>query len=375
MTDLEITTPGLVLRPWRLDDIDAVYQACQDPDIQHWTRVPKPYEREHARQYVTEIAPTAWADGTGAFFAVTDATTGELLGSCGFVSMDPARGSAEVGYWTAPWARGRGVAVGATRAICRWGFEELDVRRVIWQASVGNHASRLVALRAGFRIEGELRLADGNPLGGHAGWVGSLLPGDPLEVEVDALTARRAKVFGSAQPVLAAKDATLRRPEERDIDAIAAACADPDAVRWTSVPTPYGRADAEEFALRIAPLTWARGAGAVFGIADPAGVWVGNIDLRILPEDPLIGEVGFLVAPEARGSGYATAALRALCEWAFAELGLARVRWRAHVGNVASRRVAEKAGFTMEGTLRGDLAQRGERRDAWVAGLVPGDLL
>ncbi|MEH1128513.1 GNAT family N-acetyltransferase [Micromonospora sp. CPCC 206061] len=375
MTQDQITAPGLVLRQWRADDADAVYQACQDPDIQLWTRVPVPYGRENARHFVTELAPSAWADGTGTHFAVTDANSGELLGSCGLVSIDRVLRSAEVGYWTAPWARGRGVAVGATRTVCRWAFEALEMRRVVWQAAVGNHASRLVALRAGFRLEGELRLADGNPLGGHAGWVGSLLPGDPVEVQVDELTARRAKVFGRAQPILHAKEATLRRPDERDIDAMVAACSDLDAVRYTTVPTPYRRKDAEEFAFRIAPFGWARGAGAVFAITDPADTWVGNIDLRISADDPLIGEVGFLVAPEARGRGYATAALRAVCEWAFAEVGLARVKWRAHVGNVASRRVAEKAGFTMEGMLRGDLAHRGERRDAWIASLLPGDSL
>jgi RimJ/RimL family protein N-acetyltransferase len=375
VTQEEITAPGLVLRQWRADDADAVYQACQDPAIQLWTRVPSPYEREHAQHFVTELAPKAWADGTGTHFAVTDARTGELLGSCGLVSIDRVLRSAEVGYWTAPWARGRGVAVGATRAVCRWAFEALEMRRVVWQAAVGNHASRLVALRAGFRLEGELRLADGNPLGGHAGWVGSLLPGDPVEVRVDELTARRAKVFGGAQPTLYEKEATLRRPDGRDLHAMVAACSDPDSVRYTTVPVPYARKDAEEFAFRIAPVSWARGAGAVFAITDPSDAWVGNIDLRISADDPLVGEVGFLVAPEARGQGYATAALRAVCGWAFADVGLARVKWRAQVGNVASRRVAEKAGFTMEGLLRGDIAHRGERRDAWIASLLPGDSL
>ena len=50
----------------------------------------------------------AWADGTGAPFAVCDPATGELLGSCGLVSIDQD-GTGEIGYWTAPWARGRGV--------------------------------------------------------------------------------------------------------------------------------------------------------------------------------------------------------------------------------------------------------------------------
>jgi RimJ/RimL family protein N-acetyltransferase len=384
---VEITAAGLLLRQWRPDDADAVHRACQDPDIQLWTRVPSPYLPEHARHFVAQLAPAAWAEGTGAHFAVTDAHTGELLGSCGLVSIDRVLRSAEVGYWTAPWARGRSVATRATRAVSRWAFEALDMRRVVWQAAVGNHASRLVALRAGFRIEGRLRLAEGHPLGGHDGWVGSLLPSDlpsdgdapddPTEPLIDEGEKRRAAVFGGSQPILTAKasdgEIRLRRPAERDLDAMVTACRDPESVRWTTVPDPYEREHAEDFALRIAPQAWARGEGVVYGIADPADAWAGTIDLRIGPTDPLAADVGFLVAPWARGRGYAPAALRALCEWSFASLGLARVGWKAHVGNTASRRVAEKAGFTIEGTLRDDLAHRGERRDAWVGSLLPED--
>ncbi|MEJ3741864.1 GNAT family N-acetyltransferase [Actinomycetes bacterium KLBMP 9797] len=366
----------LILRQWRPDDADAVYRACQDPDIQAWTRVPSPYLPEHARDFVTRSAPAAWSSGTGAPFAVTDAATGEVVGSCGLVSIDPVLQSGEIGFWTAPWARGRGVAVTATRAVCRWAFAERGLRRVVWVAALGNHASRLVALRAGFRLGGELRLVEETPIAGNLGWMGELLPGDATEVLVDGLTLQRAKVFGGPQPVLTTKapeEVTLRRPDERDLDAMVAACRDPEAVRWTTVPDPYQRSDAADFALRIAPVTWARGFGVIYAIADPTDAYAGTIDLRISPTDPLTGEVGFLVAPEARGRGYATAALTALCDWSFAALGMERIQWHAEVGNVASRRVAEKTGFTIEGTVRGALAHRGERRDAWVGGLLPED--
>jgi RimJ/RimL family protein N-acetyltransferase len=267
----ELMADGLVLRGWRPDDIPDVHRACQDPDIQRWTSVPSPYRPEHAAGFVTGIAPKAWEDATGAPFAVSERATGELLGSCGLVSIDRSGRWAEIGYWTAPWARGRGVAVRATRAVARWAFEMLGVRRIVWQAEVGNHASRLVALRAGCAVDGRLRLAEPHAAGTSDGWVGSLLPAD--------LVSRA---------------------------------------------------------------------------------------------DPLIGDVGFLVAPWARGRGYAPAALVALCEWGFKALGLARIEWRARVGNEASWRAAEKAGFAYEGTARAALNFRGQRVDAWVGALVPG---
>jgi RimJ/RimL family protein N-acetyltransferase len=89
--------------------------------------------------------------------------------------------------------------------------------------------------------------------------------------------------------------------------------------------------------------------------------------------DPAVADIGFLVAPRARGRGYAPAAVRALCEWGFAALGLARIEWRAYVGNDASLRVAQKAGFTLEGTVRAGLPHRSERRDCWLGALLADD--
>ncbi|MGK5738488.1 GNAT family N-acetyltransferase [Micromonospora sp. URMC 103] len=390
MEPVEIIEDGLLLRPWRADDAEAVYRACQDPDIQRWTTVPRPYLPEHARGFVTEFAAGAWAGGTGAPFAVCDAATGELLGSCGLVALDTRLGSGEVGYWTAPWARGRGVMVRAVRAVARWAFDALKLRRLLWHAAVGNHASRLVALRAGFRIEGRLRLADPAPGGRPDAWIGSLLPGEvpapgaPGPAGPGTIEARRAAVFGRPQPVLFATTAAtaggagatelrLRPMEERDLDAIVATCRDPETIRWTSVPDPYERADAESF-LDVTQGTWAAGTSACYVFAGPDDRYAGSIDLRLSPVDPLLADVGFMTAPAARGRGFLPAALAALCAWGFTTLGLARIEWRANVGNTASRRAAEKAGFTVEGTARGGLTHRGQRVDVWVGALLAGDL-
>jgi RimJ/RimL family protein N-acetyltransferase len=363
----EIHDQGLLLRPWRVEDAEAVHRACQDPAIQRWTRVPSPYRYEHARHFVAEHAARAWQEGVGAPFAVIDPQTGDLLASCGLVTIDRVLSSAEVGYWTAPWARGQRVATRATRAVARWAFDDLGLRRVVWQAEVGNHASRLVALRAGFRVEGYLRMAED----GKEGWVGSLLPGDPMDPVIDERTERLARVFGAPQPLIpAAGGLRLRPPAAPDLDAIVAACRDPESARWVPLPEPYERAHAEQFVDGTAT-KWARGEGIRCAIVDPDDAWSASIELTISAEDPLVAEVGFLTAPWARGRGYTTAAVTALCQWGFRSLGLARIVWRAQVGNVASRRVAEKAGFTIEGTLLGGLAHRGERKDAWVGGLVP----
>ncbi|MEQ4304920.1 GNAT family N-acetyltransferase [Plantactinospora sp. B6F1] len=391
---VEIVEAGLRLRPWRAEDADDVYRACQDPQIQRWTNVPSPYRVEDAIDFVTKRAPQAWLNGSGAPFAVCDAGTGELLASCGLITVDSVLRSGEVGYWTAPWARGRGVAVRATRAVSRWSFQELGLRRIIWQAEVGNHASRLVALRAGFQVDGRLRLAAPRPGGSREGWIGSLLPEDLTGTDPDqpdgaaqpgapagagSLPARRAAVFAAAQPVLFARTADgtelrLRPLHEPDLEAIVATCRDPESIRWTTVPDPYQRSDAEYFVHEYSRTVWRRGTGAVFAIADGSDRYSGVMELRISPGDPLVGDLGYLVAPWSRGRGYCPAAAAAVAAWGFTALDLARLEWRANVGNTASRRAAQKAGFTIEGTARHALSHRGNRVDAWVGALLPDDL-
>jgi RimJ/RimL family protein N-acetyltransferase len=289
--------------------------------------------------------------------AVVDAA-GKFLGSVDLRDLDRRRGVAEIGYWSAPWARGRRVSEHAARALLSWGFEHLGLVRVDWRATVGNHASRLVGLRLGFRVIG-IRPGPVDE------WIAALVPSDLTEAghEPEPAVRRQAKVFGAEPPTLRAGPATLRPPSESDRAAIEVAYADPESERW------YGGGDP----LRDAPREWARGTEAVFAVTDGDDNWVGTADIRVDPRDPAIGEVGFLIAPEARGRGYATAAVRELVRWGFAELGLERIQWRAEVGNRSSRRVAEKAGFTMEGLLRQSLAEDGRRYDCWVGSMLSTD--
>ena len=89
--------------------------------------------------------------------------------------------------------------------------------------------------------------------------------------------------------------------------------------------------------------------------------------------DHRVGEVGCCVVPAARGRGIATATLRALTDWAFAELGLGRVQVFVGVENLAALRLAEASGFRREGTLRGYWEEDGRRLDAIVLARLPGD--
>ncbi|MGZ4559247.1 MAG: GNAT family N-acetyltransferase [Mycobacteriaceae bacterium] len=87
-----------------------------------------------------------------------------------------------------------------------------------------------------------------------------------------------------------------------------------------------------------------------------------------------IGEIAYVVAPAVRGRGIAAIAVRLLSEWAFRQLGLKRLQLSIRPDNAASRRVAEKAGYTFEGVLRSTKLIRGTRVDAALYSRLPSDL-
>lgn len=177
LSPVALTAGRLHLRPWEPGDAAAVHAICQDPLVQQWTQVPVPYALIDAQSYVGSVSPGGWAAGTDAHFAVLDSVSAAVLASVSLMRIEERR--AEIGYWCAAPARGQGVTAQAVSAVCRWAFAALDLVRVEWLADTGNPASRRVAEKAGFTLEGvlraRLRRRDGTPADA---WVGSLLPGD-----------------------------------------------------------------------------------------------------------------------------------------------------------------------------------------------------
>jgi RimJ/RimL family protein N-acetyltransferase len=145
------------LRPWRDSDLPALVHACQDPEISLWTRVPFPYGDADARQFLLHRIDAVHGGTLAPFAIVSAADHGSLLGSISLMSPVWSERRAEVGYWLAREARGRGHATRALVTICRWGFRNLGLERVELCAASTNAASQRVAERAGFARELVLR--------------------------------------------------------------------------------------------------------------------------------------------------------------------------------------------------------------------------
>ena len=155
--DPPLTDGVVLLRPWTDRDVGDIADACQDPEIAKWIDdLPTPYSRADARAYVAATR-RGWKDGTLWAFAVCDAESHEVLGSCGVGWQDRAQSVAEIGYWIRAEARARGTATRAVRLAAAWVFEECGVQRLQLRADALNAPSQRVAERAGFSREGVLR--------------------------------------------------------------------------------------------------------------------------------------------------------------------------------------------------------------------------
>jgi RimJ/RimL family protein N-acetyltransferase len=159
--DIEFPADGLGegdlrLRLLRQDDLPRVIEACQDPEIPRWTKVPSPYGEQEANAWYS-VQAQARATATGLHLVIVDMADRRLLGSIGLVQIDWEDRLGSIGYWIAADARRRGVATRAVKVLAVWALEELRLGRVEIRARPENVASRRVAERAGFTREGLLR--------------------------------------------------------------------------------------------------------------------------------------------------------------------------------------------------------------------------
>jgi RimJ/RimL family protein N-acetyltransferase len=157
---------GVTLRAHRQDDIPAMTQACNDQQTQFWlAQLPRPYAREDARAHLEEIAEEQ-AAGRALFWALSDRASDQLIGEIGMWGL--ARGearSAELGYWTHPAARRRGLTTEGVRLATRFALlprEQggLGLTRLVIRVAAGNVPSQHVAINAGFRPAGRDRHAE-----------------------------------------------------------------------------------------------------------------------------------------------------------------------------------------------------------------------
>lgn len=102
----------------------------------------------------------------------------------------------------------------------------------------------------------------------------------------------------------------------------------------------------------------------------PDGRLIGNCGIRIQSFETMEADIGYELAPEQWGKGYATELAAMLVRHGFTELGLHRITAHCMADNVASARVLEKAGMRQEGRLRESEWMQGRWWDRLLFGIL-----
>jgi RimJ/RimL family protein N-acetyltransferase len=194
-------------------------------------------------------------------------------------------------------------------------------------------------------------------------------------------TAPRASSYGLGMPALPFPTpplgdgvVALRPWREADIAAQLKAFSDPVFERFSDW-APGTHADAVRYLLEHEAARL-RGEQLELALVEPhdMNVLLGGASLNDVSLSQGRAAVGYWLAPEARGRGIATRAVRLLARWAFDSLGVARLELTCGPDNHASQRVAARCGFAREGLLRSHMPFKGRRRDTLVFGLLPDEL-
>jgi len=340
-----VETARLLLRPLRPRDLAELRLVDDDGQLGYWAAA-------------TGDRETSWMRA-----AVTERSTGRLLGAAD-LCLDPWRyaATARLEVWVAGWARRRGYGGEVVRSLSSWAFRHGMVRVELLADPVNEPAQRL-ALAAGFRREGQLRAA---------------LPAG--RARTDAIVYARLAT-DSALPVrrglpdageLSDGVVTLRRVRRGDEDALLDERLDPESRRWSTSTRQWTAADVRVF-IAGAPAAWLAGTEARFAIVESAtGDCAGSLGLRMTMPAFRIAEIGYGLRAGWRGHGLATRSVRLVADWAFTRVGIARLELGTAVANSASRRVAIRAGFQLEGFARMRLpTSDGGRTDEARFGLMP----
>lgn len=146
------------LRTMRKADAESIRRYIRDREIRRWTLIPQPYTLDHAHAFIKISQGRARKKKPDMILlGIEHKETGEIIGGIGLHRVDYENKNAEIGCWIGKPFRGQGLVTEAMRAVLKYAFTVLKLKRVQAQVFVGNVASMKMVRRCGFTREGCLR--------------------------------------------------------------------------------------------------------------------------------------------------------------------------------------------------------------------------
>ena len=353
MAAVPSSLPSFSLRPAEPGDFDAYMDAFESVAAEgRWLGAESPIDRAARRAGFDRAVA-----GDGAVLYLADSADGG--GIVGSVYASVAGGIVDLGMFVVDGRRGGGIGSALLEAVIDWARHQ-EAHKISLAAWPANHQAIGLYARFGFRVEGNRRRHYRRRSGAlwDAVLMGLIL--DHTSAGGPGRPADRPPIVVPDGGISSPAGGIVLRPWRRaDIRALVALIDDDEVQRWLDrVPHPYSAADGEEYV--AGTRVWLAAGTQVALAITVYGALAGSVDLRLSGRDPQTAEIGYWVAAAVRGRGVASMAARLLCAFGFETLGLRRIELNAAVGNVASRRVAEKAGFEPRGRPPG-VPARGRR--------------
>lgn len=348
-TALPLESSGTRLRRMNPSDAAAYAEGTRDGSVREYGHLPEPeYTPESVQAMILEQVEPALSAGTLGILTLADAETDDFVGSLVLFDVDDE--SAEVGFWIHPAARGcgharRGLELAATFARDS-GLHMLTARTV-----PDNHGSQHCLRKSEFTETA--RGVDTTPSGRR-----------------ETLIHYRRSLYPDPQLPLRSERLLLRLHQPDDAGWLHSLYSSPDTTMylldepWTSETTP------ENLEKRLSKTGLGSDGAALALVIEKDGTPIGDVGIWLTDREHGQAELGWVIAPEYGGRGYATEAVHALVALAFEHYRLHRLTAQMDGRNAASAALARRIGMRLEAQHLQDWFSKGEWTDTLVFALL-----
>jgi len=146
-----LTTPRLILRNWREEDLEPFYALTSDPDVMRYIGLGDIWDRALTEMVVGRRIRQGIERGY-CLWAVELRENGEMIGQCGVQPL-PETDEIEIGWWLAKDCWGKGLATEAARGALDYSMNSLGFKRIVAVAQAANHASLRIMIKLGMHFE------------------------------------------------------------------------------------------------------------------------------------------------------------------------------------------------------------------------------